>query len=68
MEGQSNKVHALIRLLSGLTGPPKRNIPHMDCGYCNPWAEGKGMNELTKNLLLSVLPGGSYWLLGLLIL
>ena len=51
-----------------MTIPPKRNIPDKNCGYCNPWAEDKTMNELTKNLLLSVLPGGSYWLLGLLIL
>jgi hypothetical protein len=37
-------------------------------GITDPWAEDKSMNELTKNLLLSMLPGGSYWLLGLLIL
>jgi hypothetical protein len=30
--------------------------------------EGTRMAELSKNLLLSLLPGGSYWLLGLFLL
>jgi hypothetical protein len=33
-----------------------------------PRAEGAIMKELVKNLILSTLPGGSCWLLGLLIL